>query len=71
MDPKKTATKPKITMVLAEHGANVMAKVASSRSRLVSIILQERMAEHCSRSLRLRELMLYRANRFCAWRYPS
>ena len=30
---------PKSTIVLAEQGANVMAKAAKSRSRLVSIIL--------------------------------
>src|SRR4030042_4246545 len=42
--PRNAATKPRITMVLAAHGANVIAKVASKRSRFVSMILQARIA---------------------------
>src|SRR3972149_10360826 len=42
--PRKAATKPRITIVLAVQGANVIAKVASSLSRFVSIIRQARIA---------------------------
>lgn len=47
------ATSPRITMVLAAHGAKVMAKAANNRSRFVSKILVLSWPEHYSRNQEL------------------